>query len=228
MPSIVHSQWDWGDCTARAILDWIYLREMTGEQTFGRDVEEGQRAALLWLLVPETGMVCVPERSKPQQGIYHYEAWDQGRTLRALVAMWKLETDPARKDDLRRRIDKMIAGLSAAATRGRDDKYGPFAGYLSDSVAGEQRWNDLWCLRGGQLIEPIADYWAATRRDADRKFLDELIAGVLSGREGEHHGETNRRWFTFGENGSFQGHFHAHVSTASGIARARHGPVPVR
>jgi len=62
-PSIVHSQWDWGDCTARAIRDWVYLREMTGEQTFGRDVEDSQQATLLWLLVPETGMPCVPERS---------------------------------------------------------------------------------------------------------------------------------------------------------------------
>lgn len=32
-PHLGHAQWDWGDCTARALLAWILLRQMTGDNT---------------------------------------------------------------------------------------------------------------------------------------------------------------------------------------------------
>ena len=30
-----HARWDLGDCTARAVLSWAALREMTGDATTG-------------------------------------------------------------------------------------------------------------------------------------------------------------------------------------------------
>lgn len=214
VPVILHNQqWDWGDCTARAVRDWIWMREMTGDRDTGREMEAGQKAALLWILTPDDGMACVPDKSRPEEDIYHYQMWDQGRTLRALVLWWQVEEDAAAKDKLKIHIDKMIEGLSRLADRGEDPTYGKYAVYTYDFYEGEKRGNDINCPRGGQLIEPLAVYYSLTKRDKDRLFLDELVAGVLG------NFESDNPYLTFGSGGRFDGHFHAHVSTALGIAR---------
>ena len=219
VPAVGHAQWDWGDCTGRAVEAWLYVREMTGDGRFGREVEEGQRATLLWLLNPDKGMPCVPDRSDPAKGIYHYQMWDQGRTLRALVRWWLAEADAARRADLQQRIEKMIAGLSSIAKRGHDAQYGDYAVYPFDNLTGGQPGNDLVIMRGGQLLEPLAMYWAATGDPAVRRFTEEILAGVLSGHEGDSYDEWTKRIFVFGPDGSFASHFHDHVSIALGAAR---------
>ncbi len=60
-PVVGHAQWDWGDCTGRAVQAWLFARRITGEADFGRDVERAQRATLLSLLTPTRGMPCVPD-----------------------------------------------------------------------------------------------------------------------------------------------------------------------
>ncbi|HOS93744.1 MAG TPA: hypothetical protein PLQ54_10555, partial [Armatimonadota bacterium] len=219
VPRLSHAQWDWGDCTARAARDWLYVREMTGDRDFGRDVEEGQRQALLSCLAPETGMVFVPERSRPDQGVYHYQAWDQGRTLRALVWWWLAETDSARKAEMAARIDRMVAGLSALAVRGHDPVYGPYAVYPFDYTEGDRHGDDLRCMRAGQLVEPLAVYWENGGGAQAREFADEIVAGILSGHEGDTYAPPIDGWFRFGEDGAFHHHFHAHTSTVLGVAR---------
>ncbi len=214
-----HAQWDWGDCTGRAVLCWQYLREMTGDTATGRDVERGQLDAMESILAPDTGMPCVPERSRPAEGLYHYQMWDQGRTLRALVALWQAAATAEEKAAARQRIDRMIASLRALAVRGQDSRYGTFAVYPFDHATGKERGDDIWVPRAGQLIEPLAVYWDAAEQPEVGQFLDELVAGVLSGREGHRPEEPDSGHFVFGPDGSFRGHFHAHVSTALGVAR---------
>lgn len=34
-------------CTSRAVEDWFWIREMTGEAAFGREVEQAQQATML-------------------------------------------------------------------------------------------------------------------------------------------------------------------------------------
>lgn len=222
VPVVAHDQWDWGDCTARAVRNWIWYREMTGDTETGREMEAAQKAALLYVLTPDKGMACVPDRSKADEGIYHYQMWDQGRTLRALVLWWQTATDPGTKADLKRRIDKMIASLSDYAVRGEDPTYGPYAVYPFDFIEGDERGHDLYCIRGGQLIEPLAVYYHETQRDDVRQFIEELYAGLRSGKEGAPYNEHHQQLFIFGENGSFDGHFHAHVSAVLGVARYAH------
>jgi len=219
LPRFSHAQWDWGDCTARAARDWLYVREMTGDTSFGQGVEEGQRQALLSCLAPGTGMVFVPERSRPGEDVYHYQAWDQGRTLRALVWWWLAESDLARKAEMAVRVDRMITGLSGLAVRGHDLVYGPYAVYPFDYAEGDQRGQDLWCMRAGQLVEPLAVYWDNGGGTHAREFADEIVAGVLSGHEGDTYTPPADRYFRFGEDGSFHHHFHAHTSTVLGVAR---------
>lgn len=209
-PLFRDDQWDWGDCGARAVLAWIYLREMTGDMTFGRQTEWGERAMLAHILAPDTGMPYVPTASKPEENQYYYETWDQGRTLQTLVAMWQAEADQAAKEDLRKRIDKMISGLSQAMTRGSDPKFGSYAIFSLEGGPNKPK-NNIPCPATGPLLEPLAKYWAATNDNATRKFLDELLAGVLSEKEDKN--------ALFEENGSFYGHFHGHIATALGIAR---------
>jgi len=222
VPQVGHAQWDWGDLTGRAVQAWLFAREATGDRTFGRDVEEGQRAALLWLLTPDLGMPCVPDRSDPAKGVYHYQMWDQGRTLRALVRWWRAEDRPATKADLRRRVDRMVRGLSSLATRGTDPRLGAYAVYPWDCRTGDQTGDDLYCMRGGQLIEPLALYYDAAGDDTALAFARELTAGVISGHESDTYEGATKRLFTFGDDGSFGGHFHDHVSIALGIARLGH------
>lgn len=209
-PLFKDDQWDWGDCGSRAILDWIYLREMTGDKAFGLQTELGERAMLAHILAPDTGMVYVPTASKPEEGTYYYHIWDQNRTLTTLVAMWQTETYQTIKAVLKTRTDKMITGLSQAATRGNDPKYGPYAIYPYDGGKSKLV-NTIPCPAGGPLIEPLTKYWVATGNEATRKFLDELVAGVFSGKE-DHYS-------VFEQDGSFYGHFHGHIATALGIAR---------
>lgn len=209
-PMLKDDQWDWGDCGARAVEAWIYMREMTGERAFGVAIEQGLVNSLMHVLAPETGMAYVPELSRPAEKDYYYEMWDQGRTLRALVTLWRSQKTDSGKRLARERIDRMIAGLSLTATRGVDPKHSAYAIYPPD--AGRNRPRNTCPLPGaGQLIEPLAEYWAATGSVPARRFLDELVAGALSGREG--------RDSLFNEDGSFYGHFHGHAATALGIGR---------
>lgn len=219
VPQVGHAQWDWGDVTARDVEAWLYAREATGDSSFGREVEEGQRAALLWLLTPDLGMPCVPDRSEPGKGLYHYQMWDQGRTLRALVRWWRAEERPDVRADLGHRTDLMARSLRGLATRGSDAQFGDYAVYPWDCRTGDQTGDDLYCMRGGQLIEPLALYYAATGDEFARRFAAELTAGVISGHESDTYEGATRRLFVFGEDGSFGGHFHDHASIALGIAR---------
>jgi hypothetical protein len=219
VPQVGHADWDWGDLTGRAVQAWLFAREVTGDEAFGRDVEEGQRAALLWLLTPEFGMPCVPDRSDPAKGLYHYQMWDQGRTLRALVRWWLAEGDSARKRDLRLRTDRMVASLNSLSTHGSDPHFGPYAVFPWDYREGDRSGDDLYCMRGGQLVEPLALYYAATGDEKALRFARELTAGVISGHEADTYEGATKRLFAYGENGSFRGHFHDHASIALGVAR---------
>ncbi len=218
-PVVQHDQWDWGDCTARAVRDWLFIREMTGDQTVGRDMQKAQSDTLLWLLAPETGMPCVPDKSDPEKNSYHYQMWDQGRTLRALVEWWQRETDLAVKKDLQTRIDRMIQSLREKAKHGEDPEWGSYAVYPFDHLDGGQPGDDIMVVRGGQLLEPLAVYWTATKKPEVRHFAEEIYAGVRSGHEGDTYQGANKKLFIFNEDGSFHGHFHAHVSTALGAVR---------
>lgn len=209
-PQFRDDQWDWGDCGARAILAWIYMREMTGDMIFGKETEFGERKSLLHILSPDTGMPIVPDLSKPEEGEFYYESWDQGRTLQALVAMWLTEPDKAAKEDLRKRIDKMIFGLNQAATHGIDPKFGPYAIFPIEGGLNKPA-NKIPCPAAGPLIEPLVKYWAVTGDGATREFIEELLAGVFSGKEGIYS--------VFEEDGSFYRQFHGHTAVALGIAR---------
>ena len=134
MPIIAHDQWDWGDCTARAVRAWIWSREMTGDMETGKEMERAQKAALLHVLLPDTGLAYVPDRSDPGHDVYHCQMWDQGRTLRALVLWWQSEKEEAIKSDLQKRIDQMIIGLREIAERDADAVFGPYAIYPCDYI----------------------------------------------------------------------------------------------
>lgn len=213
-------RWDLGDCTGRSLLAWAALREMTGDQTTGLEVEEGQKKFLLSLIHPESGLVWWDADAKTGKFCYHI--WDQSRTLRGLVCWFQAK--PADRDRLRPVIERMIRALDTRATiRGVDAVWGPYAGWPSDDFTNETpgaSWSNHFVNnRVGICIEPLVEYAELT---GDAKILDLAIRFAnceLGGHEGDPVDAEHKRRFQFGVDGSFVGHLHTKVGTLIGITK---------
>ncbi len=222
LPSVKrnHSRWDLGDCTARAVLSWTALREMTGDTTTGREVERGQREYLLASLHPETGLIYY--KVEPAQKTYHYQIWDQSRTLRALVRWY--ETRPGDRARIAPLVERMIRGLERFATlRGSDPLWGPWLAWPSDEFTNDQPGPafspDMDNLREGLSIEPLVEYAELTKNP---KILDLAIRYancVMGGHAGDNVPADRRRVFQIAADGSFRAHFHCKTTTLIGIAK---------
>ena len=214
-----HGQWDLGDCTARAIMAWIAIREMTGDRTTGAEVERGQREFLLTMLHPETGLVWFA--ADKEKGTYHSHTWDQGRTLRALVRWY--ETKPSDRRRLKPLIERMIAGLDrCVTTRGTDEKWGPYGIWPSSVVIngkpGSLEAEPHFCnVCGGIFVEPLVMYAELT----DDPRAVQLAKVFTSAELGGHQGDVvaARRPFKFNADGSFGGHLHSKTATLVGVAK---------
>jgi len=212
-------QWDLGDCTGRAVPAWIALREMTGDRMTGGEVECGQRAFLLSMLHPETGLIWYSADTK--NGIYRYHIWDQSRTLLALVYWFR--ACPEDRVRLKPLIERMIRGLEAIATvRGTDPVWGSYAGMPSDTYVNEKPGSAFGGHfvnnRAGICIEPLVGY-ADLTGNANALELAILFANCeLGGHEGDAVPPGKKPYFCFGDNGSFVGHFHTKAGTLIGLA----------
>lgn len=134
-----HDRWDLGDCTARAILSWAALREMTGDATTG-EVERGQREYLLTWLHPETGLIYY--KVDAARKTYHYQTWDQSRTLRGLVRWY--QTEPQDRPRIGPLVERMIRGSPAsprsAASIRRGDRGRRGRRMSSPTISPARRW----------------------------------------------------------------------------------------
>jgi hypothetical protein len=233
-------RWECGDLTSRAIMAWIGLREMTGDQTTGREVEEGQRRFLLSMFHPQTGLVFVPELADKTKGLYTYHSWDQSRALRALVR-WYMST-PADHRQITPLIERMIQGLDDFSDiRGADAVWGDYACWSADEFDQDHKpvphpfdhtaYPDIGELipdPAGSCVEPLAMYAMLTN---DAKALD-LAIRFTNGELGQHRSDKftpdQKRFAGIAPDGSFAGHFHSKSTTLIGIAKlarylAQHG-----
>ena len=215
-----HSRWELGDASARAILAWTALRAMTGDQSTGRDVQQGQLEFVLSMLHPETGLVWYgADRAK---GVYRYHIWDQSRTLRALVRWYK--TYPKDRPRVKPLIDRMIAGLDKYATvRGTDPTWGPYAGWPADDFTnqepGKRYGGHFVNNRAGICIEPLAEYAEAAGDAAALDLAVRFANCELGGHEADDVPDQYKGNFRFGPDGSFAAHFHTKTSTLLGITK---------
>ncbi|MBN1422578.1 MAG: prolyl oligopeptidase family serine peptidase [Planctomycetes bacterium] len=230
-PVLAHGRWDCGDLTSRGILAWIAAREMTGDRTTGREIEEGQRRFLLSMLDAKTGLAFVPEISDPGKGTFQFHSWDQSRALRALCRWY--ETTPGDRTRIRPLIDRMIDGLDRFSDiRGDDPAWGPYACWSADEFDQDRRpvehpfdrnaYPDIGELipdPAGSSIEGLA-MWA--RVAGDEKALD-LAIRFTNGELGRHRADKwppdQRRFSGFEPDGAFAGHFHSKTTTLIGIAK---------
>lgn len=220
-PLFLETQWDCGDCTARALEAWLAIRVLTGDHQTGRDIQLEQEKFLFSIIHPETGLVFVPELSQPDKNCYYYHMWDQGRTLRYFVrAFIKSETQPD-QDKYRQYVHRMIKGLVQLASEAEHPHFGAILYYTQDSFLGRQQPDERippWVNRAGQLIEPLAMYLEATNDPAVEELLRKYIGGALSGYE-KQRGPDAPVQLEFAEDGSFIGQVHSRTSTLLGIAK---------
>jgi hypothetical protein len=219
-----HAQWDIGDCTARSILSWTGLREMTGDLATGGEVERGQREYLLANLNPDTGLISYQADTAKQE--YRYQIWDQSRTLRALVRWY--ETRPQDRARLRPLIERMVGGLERFATlHGTDPVWGPWAAWPSDEFTNDQPGPpvapQMDNLREGLSIEPLVKYAELT---GDTKSLDLAVRYancVMGGHAADNAPPERRRVFRIAADGSFTAHLHCKTTTLIGLVRLAAG-----
>ncbi len=221
VPALTHGQWDFADCTARAVQAWIALREMTGDESIGREVESGQRKLLLSVLNNTTGLAYVPNMSDKNRDSYYYHTWDQGRALRALVR-WYLAR-PEDREMLKPLIERMIRGLDRfAIVRGTDPEFGPYAGWAADVYISEKPGDPVsgWVnMRVGLCIEPLVMYSDATGDSAALDLALKFANCTLGGHEGDVVPEKEKPKFRFASDGAFVGHLHTRTAALIGIAK---------
>jgi hypothetical protein len=213
-----HAQWDIGDCTARAILSWTGLREATGDLTTGGEVERGQREYLLANLNPDTGLIYYQADAARKE--YHYQIWDQSRTLRALVRWY--ETQPQDRARLQPLIERMVCGLERFATlRGTDPVWGPWVAWPSDEFTNDKPGPALAPqidnLRDGLAIEPLVKYAALTGDNNSLELALRYASCVMGGHAGDNVPPERRRVFQIAPDGSFIAHLHCKTTTLIGL-----------
>ena len=224
-PRIRHTQWDHGDTTARALLAWLYVREITGDVSAGREIEEGLWQHLQSIIHPQTGLAFVPEHSDVSGGQYYYHLWDQGRVLTYLAARLRI-TPEGERSHLFGLIRKLQSGLLRLATKSVLPGGGIALTWASDAFwnesptlpadrdFGDQNWVG-WCLVASQLIEPQTMLAEVTGDPQDLDLAMETARGFLAGFE-------KRRQSTapmFAPDGHFRGHFHGAVSGLLGLVK---------
>lgn len=235
VPRLAHSQWDFGDMTSRALIDWLLIRQVLGPDAVDTTVESGLWRHLESFLHPETGLAFVPDHSVSPGGPYYYHMWDQGMMFHLLVLtlLSKSDAGPDRRLTLER-IRRLQAGLQHKARRTvLHDRQGlpglvadfsevlwwPTDGFWDDATVfpsdrdfGAMHWIHFTFV-AGLLLRPQAALAALTGEERDVKLAIELAGGFLCGFE-EVRGSTSPM---FDPGGRFKGHFHGAVTGLIGV-----------
>lgn len=201
-PEARHANWDFGDITGRFVDALILARQMT-EDTRGQEVEEALRKLLLSTFSEGDGLSYRPDTPWSD---HEADVFDQSSTLLALVSWYLLERD----EKIKHYIDRMVEGLWRIAKKEDDYCYYEYVTYLPNGKEGSHK--DNWekadpCHHGGRLILPLARYFEETKDKNTRQLIEYLVNFIVY-----HSG-------VFGEDGSFQGHFHSRAATVAGILR---------
>lgn len=201
-PEARHANWDFGDITGRFVDALILARQMM-EDRRGYGVEEDLHKLLLSTFDEEDGLSYRPDIPWSD---HEADMFDQSSVLLALVS-WYLSS---KDEKIKGYIDRMIGGLWTIAEKKDDYCYYKYVTYLPDGKEGPHRNN--WekadpCHHGGRQILPLARYFEETKDRNAFRLIEHLTNFVIY-----HSG-------VFGEDGSFQGHFHSRAATVAGILR---------
>jgi len=209
---VTHGDWDYGSSHGRMIDGLVLARHMSGEQSFGRDVEERYRANLLSFF-KEDGMSY--RRKNPVRG------WEPNANLidqRAVIlslTSWYMQTgDPKVKEA----ADRHVAALKRIAVKERNVWYYPASEYKEggwpSANAVQLRLAPDPAAFCGRLIMPLLKYHEVTG-NPDAYELCEFFTAMIMERSG-----------VFNADGSFNdslayrsGHFHTRIGTLDAIAR---------
>ncbi len=218
---IHHKYWDHCDGTGRAVDALILARHMTGS-TLNVEIDQKLRN-LVFSYIGRKGLCWVPKArymekestpGRPEPPVVEF--WGQRGCLMALVTWYQKERD----DRLRQVIDDLINGLWDIAVKKDDYCYYPLPAKgprknLDELFYEPGAWktqNDPAgtgaMVAASVIIRPIVQYLELEGESEVALRLCEGLSNyvVYCSRD-------------FGEEGSFDGHFHSRVSTAAGILK---------
>lgn len=209
---VTHGDWDYGSSHGRMIDGLVLARHMSGEEEFGKDVEERYRANLMSFF-KEDGMSyrqINPARNwEPNANLI-----DQRAVILSLTS-WFMETGDAR---VKEAADRHVAALKRIAVKERDVWYYPASEYKEtgwpSANAVQLRLAPDPAAFCGRLIMPLLKYHELTG-NADAFELCQYFTALIIERSG-----------VFNADGSFNdslayrsGHFHTRIGTLDAIAR---------
>lgn len=201
-PEARHSSWDYCDMAGRYVDAFILARQVTGNKAYARE-EEKLREFLLSMCNDTDGLFY--DQDAPWSS-YHADMFCQSRVLLGLVS-WYLLTG---KEKIKRKIGRLVEGLSAIAVRENGYCYYPDDCYSSKGWANGTISPGVQKPGYGLLqLLPIMRYYEATLDEKAISFAGELVKYFV------YHSRV------INENGSFNGYLHSEgiIPTVVGILR---------
>ena len=134
------------------------------------------------------------------------------------MRLWAATDEPTQKQELDRRIRKLLAGIRRHTVVDHDLRWGACRFLPGDVFDNGKVSVSFSPMAAGQILEPLVLYWVDSGDATMREFADQVAAGIVSGREANRHPK-NPDDYRFGPDGRFTGHFHNKSSIVLGVAR---------
>lgn len=209
---MTHGDWDYGSSHGRMIDGLVLARHMSGEESFGKDVEERYRENLLSFF-KEDGM-SYRQKNPSRNWEPNANLIDQRAVILSLTSWYMESGDPKVKEA----ADRHVAALKRIAVKERDVWYYPASEYMEtgwpSANAVQLRLAPDPAAFCGRLVMPLLKYHELTG-NPDAYELCEFFTALIIERSG-----------VFNSDGSFNdalayrsGHFHTRIGTLDAIAR---------
>jgi len=198
--------WSYGDTMGRSLEALVFLRAMTGIQSFP-DVDRRLMELTLQTFTHPDGMsyrelgVVIPPQLELPGSLPYACMWDQAEVMFGLVTWY----EKTRSALLQKRIEEMIKGLTDASVKARD------AYHVPQEFWDGRQWVDvpIWFNPGAVLLDPVAHYYEISGSPAALSLLKGLYQSQKEhlgrGNHVEHYFDEDFRLRTLKISGEGQG-----------------------
>lgn len=210
-----HSEWDFGDAVGRYLDSLISSKWITGSKD-GLETEEKLKNTLRWMSSKEDGLSYrLEDNDWVKTGA---NMFDQRSVLLGLIS-WYLDTH---ENEPYEYIKGMVRSLAKIGAERDNYICFPFINYNPGMEIPEELFDDGGFIvdachyGGGVTILPLAVFYELTG-DKDTFYLMEKLVNFIVYHSMVFDFDTGSFWSKFRDD--CDGHFHARMGTAAGIAR---------